>query len=195
MPTIRMKNAELAAEITGKLREFPKYTTQIINLANQNAQGTRPKYVGQMTELFREFGGRTYEEWNEWYLQEKPDAIDNATDRIFEMIQKLRKAIDLVDRQMVRDWVEDLVLAKTFVGLSFQEAVLSRIASLEGKEYRISTPAEESKGIDGYIGGIAVSLKPVTYNTKTALRENIEVGIISYKKRKEGIEFSYDFSN
>lgn len=33
---------------------FPKYTTQILNLANQNAQGTRPKVVGQLIE-------RTYE--------------------------------------------------------------------------------------------------------------------------------------
>ena len=195
MTTIRMKNTELAAEVTGKLREFPKYTTQLINLANQNAQGTRPNVVGQMTELFREFGGRTYEEWSEWYLKKQPDAIDDATNRIFEMIKKLREAVDLIDRQMVHDWVEDLVLAKTFVGLSFQEAVLSRIASIEGKKNRISTPAEESKGIDGYLDDIAVSIKPVTYDAKNMLRENIEVEIIYYRKINNGIEFSYDFSN
>lgn len=43
--------------------EFPKYTTQILNLANQNAQATRPKVVGQMSELIKEFTGRTLEEW------------------------------------------------------------------------------------------------------------------------------------
>lgn len=31
---------------------FPQYTSQLINWANQNAQGTRPKVVGQMSELF-----------------------------------------------------------------------------------------------------------------------------------------------
>ena len=35
--------------------EFPKYTSQLINWANQNAQGTRPVVVGQMSELFPEF--------------------------------------------------------------------------------------------------------------------------------------------
>ena len=32
--------------------DFPKYTSQLINCANQNAQGTRPKQVGQLSELF-----------------------------------------------------------------------------------------------------------------------------------------------
>ncbi|MEZ4550348.1 MAG: MjaI family restriction endonuclease [Desulfobacterales bacterium] len=35
--------------------EFPKYTTQLINLANQNSQATRAYNVGQMSELIQEF--------------------------------------------------------------------------------------------------------------------------------------------
>lgn len=35
--------------------DFPKYTSQLINWANQNAQRTRPVVVGQMSELFPEF--------------------------------------------------------------------------------------------------------------------------------------------
>ncbi len=38
--------------------EFPKYTTQLMNLANQNSQGTRPKVVGQMSDLIQEFDGK-----------------------------------------------------------------------------------------------------------------------------------------
>ena len=34
---------------------FPKYTSQLINWANQNAQGTRPRVVGQLSELFPEY--------------------------------------------------------------------------------------------------------------------------------------------
>ena len=63
MPEFKIKNAELAEAVSQKQRAFPKYTSQIINLANQNAQGTRPRIVGQMTELFQEFGGKRYEEW------------------------------------------------------------------------------------------------------------------------------------
>ena len=46
-----IKNSRVTADIIGKTSEFPKYTTQIMNLANQNAQGTRPNVVGQMSEL------------------------------------------------------------------------------------------------------------------------------------------------
>ena len=50
--------------------DFPKYTSQIINLANQNAQGTRPAVVGQMTELFQKFMEtdieKTIDEWEKW---------------------------------------------------------------------------------------------------------------------------------
>ena len=64
MPKFQLNNAELASAVSGRSPEFPKYTTQIMNLANQNAQGTRPKVVGQMTELFREFGGKSFSEWD-----------------------------------------------------------------------------------------------------------------------------------
>ena len=53
--------------------EFPKYTTQLMNLANQNAQGTRPKVVGTLSEIFQEFMNNnkniSIEDWREWYLK------------------------------------------------------------------------------------------------------------------------------
>jgi uncharacterized protein YukE len=193
MPTIKLKHSELAAEVAGRVSRFPKYATQIINLANQNAQGTRPKVVGQMTELFREFGGKTFEEWEIWYTHRKPTAIDDATERVYDMVEKLRDAIQQIDKEMVKQWVADLVLAKTFVGLCFQEAILSKIANLKGVTYRVSTPLEESRGIDGYIGETPVSIKPSTYSAKSMLGETIEVRIILYEKKKDGISFTYDF--
>ena len=61
--------------ISGKELSFPKYATQILNLANQNAQGTRPKTVGKMSELIQEFPGRTYREWVVWYNEKKKGGI------------------------------------------------------------------------------------------------------------------------
>ncbi|MDO9028103.1 MAG: MjaI family restriction endonuclease, partial [Candidatus Roizmanbacteria bacterium] len=53
------------------------------------------------------------------------------------------------------------------------------------------TPYEESKGIDGLIGDIPVSIKPVTYKIKKGLSENIKLKIIYYEKLKDGIEVDY----
>ena len=48
---IKLNFEKKIKNITGETKTFPKYTTQIINLANQNAQGTRPQVVGKMSNL------------------------------------------------------------------------------------------------------------------------------------------------
>ena len=120
--------------------EFPKYTTQIINQASQNMQATRPKVVGQMSELIQECPTKSYEGWKEWYLNKYPDAIDKATDKAYEGVVNLRDAIGEIDRDMVKAWVTDLVLTKTAEGLIFQEAILKYIADMENTSYRLAKP-------------------------------------------------------
>lgn len=52
---LTIKNEELLELNESSTPQFPKYTSQLINLANQNAQVTRPKVVGQLSELFQEY--------------------------------------------------------------------------------------------------------------------------------------------
>jgi len=167
--------------------DFPKYSTQILNLANQNAQGTRPAVVGQMSDLIQEFTGKSIKEWEKWYIQKHPDAIENAALKIREMVDNFRIVMSKIDDDMIKNWVKDLVIIKTFIGLKFQEAILSKVSSLIGTTYRLATPSEESIGIDGFIGDQPVSIKPDTYNTKRSLQEKINVKLIYYTKVKDGI--------
>lgn len=51
----KISNKELYAASQIQTPTFPKYTTSIINLANRTAQATRPKNIGQLSELFPEF--------------------------------------------------------------------------------------------------------------------------------------------
>ncbi len=168
--------------------DFPKYVSPLINLANQYAQGTRPRIVGQMSELIQEFEGKTLDEWEQWYLNKYPEAIKNATKMILEKLKEFENTIKIIDKVMVEKWVRDLVIIKTFVGLRFQEAILKKVSEIKKTNYRLATPEEESSGIDGYIGEIPVSIKPDTYEIKSSLPENIPVKIISYKKVNDGIE-------
>lgn len=170
---------------------FPKYTSQLINWANQNAQGTRPVVVGQMSDLFPEFiaSGEdiTIENWRNWYIERYPDAFAKATDKIYAQVQNLRDAIPLIDREMVEHWVEDLVIAKTFNGLYVQKAILASLAERMDTTYRLATPDEESVGIDGYVGDVPYSVKPDTYKTMGRLSETIAVKMIYYTKTKTGL--------
>lgn len=184
---LKIKNEELVKELVGDVKDFPKYTTQIINLANQNAQGTRPRVVGQLSELIQECPEKTYEGWKKWYLKKYPGAIENATEKVNTMVNHLKEAIKSIDKTMVKRWVEDLVLEKTFIGLRFQEAILRKIAMIKKIDYRLADSKEESQGIDGFIGRIPVSIKPLTYKTKSSLREEIQAKVIYYKKTKSGL--------
>lgn len=175
----------------GEPFSFPKYTSQLINWANQNAQGTRPAVVGQMSELFPEFMASgeeiTIENWRNWYVERYPDAFDRATDKIFAQVENLRNAIPLIDREMVEHWVEDLVISKTFNGLYVQKAILASFAERKGTTYRPAAPEEESVGIDGYVGNVPYSVKPDTYKTMGRLSETIDVKMIYYTKTKNGL--------
>ena len=187
MTQIKITNQEIAELLIGVPPAFPKYSTQLINLANQNAQGTRPIIVGQMSELIQKYPGKDFEGWKSWYTKQQPRAIQTATDKIYAKLLEMRKAMNKIDKALVEKWVRDLVITKTFSGLRFQEVILKKIADMEGKQYRLSTPTEESKGIDGFVGDDAISIKPITYKVKTALHEHIEVRIIYYEKKKDGL--------
>ena len=175
---------------------FPKYTSQLINWANQNAQGTRPVVVGQMSELFPEFmesgTEMTIDGWREWYTEKYPDAFEKATEKIFAQVQNLREAIPLIDKEMVTRWVEDLVIYKTFNGLYVQKAILASLAAKNNTTYRLATPEEEAKGIDGFVGSIPYSVKPDTYKTMGRLSETIDVKMIYYTKTKNGLKIDVE---
>ena len=161
MKKVRIKNEEITQLLDAEVVSFPKYATQLINLANQNAQGTRSEVVGQMSDLIQEFKGRKLREWEEWYLNQHPEAIEKAKAKILQMMENFKKVITLIDAEMIEAWVRDLVIVKTFVGLKFQEAILRHIASSVEKSYRLAEPEEETRGIDGYIGGT-----PIAYSEK-----------------------------
>lgn len=189
--TFTIKNEELQILNNSATPNFPKYTSQLINWANQNAQGTRPRVVGQLSDLFPEYQTQTdeitMENWEKWYVKRYPAAINTATDRILEQVENLKEAIKLIDRDMVYQWVEDLVITKTFNGLYVQKAILSKLAERRGTTFRLARPEEESLGIDGYVGGTAYSIKPDTYKTMDRLSETINVKMIYYTKTKTGL--------
>ncbi|MBI5099120.1 MAG: MjaI family restriction endonuclease [Nitrospirae bacterium] len=189
---IKLTNEAIRKSLEIPKPEFPKYVTQIINLANQNAQGTRPKVVGQLTDLIQEFTGRTLEEWEQWYLQRHPDSIEKAKEKILAMLDNLKASMNQIDANMVDVWAHDLVIVQTFLGLKFQEAILKKAAEIKGVEYRLSEKTDESRGIDAYLGDMPVSIKPETYKIKKTLSESINVKMIYYRKIKNGIEVDYN---
>ena len=86
---LKISNNEISELANATQYEFPKYATQVINLVNSNAGGTRPKVVGQMSELIKEFDGRSIDEWIEWYTERYPNAVNDATEKIWSMYETI----------------------------------------------------------------------------------------------------------
>ena len=179
---IKLDKKEALSKIAGKEKSFPKYTTQILNIANQNAQATRPKMVGQMSELIKESQADSYEQWKDWYLKKHPEAPQKAADKLWEMVKKMKDAMNKIDKEMVEEWVDDLIIDKTAQGLIIQEAVLKILADRCNTDYSFSSQKEEAKGIDGYVGDVPASIKNLSYLPKSqTLSEKIDIEIVYYK--------------
>lgn len=188
----KIYNQTVEELLNAEAYDFPKYTTQIINLVNSNAQGTRPAVVGQMSELIQEFPGKSLSEWIEWYSKQQPNAVNNATERIWSKLQEMKDAATLIDKPMVEAWVKDLVYTKTYCGLKFQEAILAYLAREYNTIYRLATIEEEAQGIDGYLNNEPAQIKSITYKQEALLAEVINVSIIYYDKKKDGINIEFE---
>lgn len=192
MKKLKIPNSEIEKLSNASQYPFPKYATQIINLLNSNAQGTRPAVVGQMSELIQEFPGKSLEEWIEWYSSQQPDAVQKATDKIFNMYQLMSEALASINREMIEAWVKDLVYTKTYCGLKFQSAIIAFLADKLNAPWRLANVEEEAQGIDGFIGNTAIQIKAATYKLEARLAENIEIPIVYYDKKKDGISIEFD---
>lgn len=192
MKKFKISNGEIEQLSNASKYPFPKYATQIINLLNSNAQGTRPAVVGQMSELIQEFDDKTLEEWIAWYSERQPDAVNKATDKIFAMYQLMSEAFAAIDRPMIEAWVKDLVYNKTYCGLKFQSAILAFLADKYNKTWRLANVEEEAQGIDGFIGETPVQIKSSTYKLEARLGEIIDLPIIYYEKKKDGVNITLD---
>lgn len=120
---IKLGEAERERLVADLDPDFPTDTTQILNTANQNSQGPRPKAVGQMSELTEEFKEEypdgDYEDWKQFHYEEwtGEERIEEVTERIHDIVVKMRDAAE----EMVRRWVKDLFLYKTYTGLGRNE--------------------------------------------------------------------------
>ena len=183
---IKLTAQDLRRRLVGDRPAYEKYVSPLINLANRFAQATRRNQVGQVSELIRECPAQDYEGWRDWYLKRYPTAIDGATDRVLTMPEGLRNALDGIDRETVRRWVTELVLEQTLVGLRVERAILETAAHRLSRTLRLSSPEDESRGIDGYLDGRPVSVKPITYKTMRGLGETIDAMMINYEKKPNG---------
>jgi hypothetical protein len=166
------------------------YVSSIINVANSFSQATRPKYVGQMSDLIQEYRNSTdspsIEGWKEFYYNKiGENKVEEASDKIWNYITRIKENLNSLTREDVVDWTNDLIFTKTFSGLQVQLDVLEMVSE---DNYRLATPEEEAQNIDGFVDGEPVSIKPISWKKKPEYE--IPYRIIYYKNTKNGLVVS-----
>lgn len=115
---------------------LPKYSSQVINLANGYAKATRPDNVGQVSEDIKRFrddetlSGYSNQDWINWHQNHYPNGIQKATDEAWAMFVKMRNSLNTVTKDDIRKWEEDFVYSKTYDGLMVQNAIITKIGGV-----------------------------------------------------------------
>ena len=102
------------------------------------------------------------------------------------MLKRMREAMDEIDSTTVRHWVTELILEQTYLGLRVEKAILEEAARVSEKTLRLSSPEDESRGVDGYLDGQPISVKPTTYRNMDTISETIDARMIYYEKKPNG---------
>ncbi len=189
---IEIKKKELINITKYKQPDFPKYTSSLINLLNRRARGTHSSVVGQMSDLTIECPYKEYDKWREWYLTKRPDAIDKAVKLIISKLTEVKDAMGKINEDVIRRWVIDLVIDKSFRSLKIQEAILIKIEKLTEIKCRLANKEEEQKGIDGFVGDIPVQIKPATYKIASNVKSEKLIEVVIYYKKTENCDYIVD---
>jgi len=167
------------------------YVGSIINLGCSFSQATRPRNVGQMSDLIQLYRDSAAEPsvggWEQFYDKKiGKSKIADASAKIWEYILRMKENLNALTEDDVYNWTKDLIIDKTFSGLQLQLDILEMVC--DNDNYRLANSEEEAKGIDGFVGDEPVSIKPHTYKkTIQAGKESIPYRIIYYKQTKHGL--------
>lgn len=170
-------------------RTWPKYSTQLLNLANQNAKSTSVKTVGSMKELWTDMRHKgirgTFDNWTTYYNSVRgEDTLNTAGQTLYSMITKMNLQ-NIITEDMCTDYIKEIVYNKTHMGMAGEEMAIEVVANYFNMPYRFSTKEEEAKGIDGWIGTTPVQVKPNDSPKKFNIPNSVDmtkVLLITYYK-------------
>lgn len=144
-------------------REWPKYSTQILNIAAQNCKAFDVKRLGSAKETWLSMRSAkipgTFENWVAFYNATPLSAnIPAQAQKLFDMIQKMQ--IGGITQEMCEDYIKEVIYNKTHMGMAGEEMAVQAVGAHFELPVRFSNAEEEAQGIDGWIGDYPVQVKP-----------------------------------
>ena len=182
------------------LKQFKEeYTPEQKRLSSLYNSKFGKKQIGSLFALFIKNAPKSPSEWRHLLYKNYKEDIEEQNKEIIEIEygHYSKYSYGGVDIKKLSDclksYTEKFLVVKTFFGMCFQVAITKLVAEKINKKYRIATDEEDSKGIDAYIGGVEVNIKPSSFKNSDGEKYfNKKVIIVTYEVVGDEIIINYD---
>jgi hypothetical protein len=171
MKNILGQNVSIRKILKKKDIGYPTYYYGLINTANKTTGATRSCNVGKMHSLIKELNPKSLPDWKRKHSKLYPDAFSIVRGKILSYLSSIGIQDSVIQEEYsfyVDEFINNLLFEQTYSGLKIQEIIIRKVSSMMRKSYHWSAGSDDSKGIDGYIGDIPVSIKPKSCGEKKA---------------------------
>lgn len=188
-----------------------KYQSEILNIVNKHGRGNDDEIVGMVSQVIKDYRADADKPSLDGWMQYHKGltnikGIEVGVESNWAKFQEMKKAIDLINKDTIKYWLENLVYNKTFAGLQAQDIVLNdlakRMTKKEGKKYsyRNGDSNDERAKIDGYIIApdnkvCGLQVKSDTYKSHNTIEGNAPVQYVYYKLNANELTYKFNLDN
>lgn len=118
---------------TGRTVDRPKYTFFALNKAVEYSGANSKDVLGDVESIYEEFEEQypdgDFNDWKKFYYQEYEgnDRLEEATERAYDKFVTMREAIQQIDRNDVREFLDGFALYGTYENRNLKEAVKAKL--------------------------------------------------------------------
>lgn len=142
----------------------------ILNNAYNQSCNCGTKVLGDMSEITSGFSGGSYDEFIDYYYSEH-DGVERRRRAVKRMAENIIKRVRAVGGDVPRadaiSWAKQYIeymLVNSYRGFLDEERAIELVADELGHDWRVADSDKESDGVDGYIDGKSVQVKPESYS-------------------------------
>jgi hypothetical protein len=186
---------------TRDIYEVPKYTFFALDAAVQYSGANQKHSIGDVEAIYQEFEEEypdgTFEDWKQFYLQnyQGESRLEDATEDAHRMFLRLRESIEQIDQSDIRNYIEELVLNKTYGQQNPREAIAEKLVQDKSPDFGFPTKDPESGMIHLTYQG-----RPVTIQSKMFDEDDVDIEtdddllVLFYEEQANG-QITVDLSN
>jgi DNA-directed RNA polymerase delta subunit len=207
---LEYRKGEDLYKINAQDSHIKKYQPEFLNIVNKHGHGNDADIVGLVSQVIKDYRKTTVtptlKGWEDYHGKlTNIKGIEAGVEKNWAQFEKMKKAINAIDKDIVRYWLKNLVYNKTFAGLQAQDMLLKDIANRlteeKGKTYSyINGDADDERAqIDGYIKApdgkmCGLQIKSDSYRSHNTVEGNAPVPYVYYELKEDGLYYNFDIN-